>query len=146
MRRTFVLILAVMAALALFYGLVHVVLVAAHLSESAPTTVYGATPRRVWASIVAGLALVGVAIGGFALRRSVGGNGNGGRNGAIVALVAGLIAVINGALNLAIATGGPGSGNGVVGGAAAFVLGLIAIALGGTTLARSRRRNVVEQP
>ena len=56
-----------------------------------------------------------------------------------MALVAGLIAVVNGGLNLAIANGGPGTGNGVVGGAAAFVLGLIALALGGLARARSRR-------
>jgi uncharacterized protein DUF6223 len=42
-------------------------------------------------------------------------------------------------LNLAVATGGPGSGNGVIGGAAAFVLGLAGIVLGGLTLSRSRR-------
>jgi hypothetical protein len=58
---------------------------------------------------------------------------------AIVALVAGLMAAFNGGLNLAIATGGPGTGNGVIGGAAALVLGLIAMALGGLALARSRR-------
>jgi Family of unknown function (DUF6223) len=97
-------------------------------------------PRRLWATTVAVLALIGVVIGGLALRRSAGriGTGNG-RMGAIVALVAGLIAVVNGGLNLAIATGGPGTGNGVVGGAAALVLGLIAMALGGLALARSRR-------
>jgi uncharacterized protein DUF6223 len=53
--------------------------------------------------------------------------------------VAGLIAAVNGGLVLAVANGGPGSGNGVVGGAGAFVLGLIAMALGGVALARSRR-------
>ena len=53
-------------------------------------------------------------------------------------LVAGLIAVVNGGLNLAIANGGPGTGNGVVGGAAAFVLGLIALAIGRLALARCR--------
>jgi hypothetical protein len=58
---------------------------------------------------------------------------------AMVATMAGLLAAVNGGLNLAIATGGPGSGNGVVGGAAALVLGLIAMALGGLALARSRR-------
>ena len=57
---------------------------------------------------------------------------------AIVALVAGPIALINGGLNLALANGGPGTGNGVVGGAAAFVLGLIAVAVGGVAVARSR--------
>jgi hypothetical protein len=47
--------------------------------------------------------------------------------------------MVNGGLNLAIATGGPGTGNGVVGGAVALVLGLIATVLGGLALARSRR-------
>ena len=56
-----------------------------------------------------------------------------------MALLAGLIAVVNGWLNLAIANGGPGTGNGVVGGAAAIGLGLIALPLGGLALTRSRR-------
>ena len=56
-----------------------------------------------------------------------------------MALVAGLIAAVNGGLNLAVANGGPGTGNGVVGGAAALVLGLFAMVLAGMTLARSRR-------
>jgi peptidoglycan/LPS O-acetylase OafA/YrhL len=149
MKRTFILILAALAAVALFGGLVHAVLVAGHVSESAATTVYGLTPRRLWATTVVVLALAGVVIAGLALRRSARriGTGNG-RRGAIVALVAGLIAVVNGGLVLALATGGPGSGNGVVGGAAALVLGLIAMVLAGITLARSRRRvgggNVVD--
>ena len=140
MKRTFALSLAALAAAALFAGLVHAVLVAAHVSEPAATTVHGLTPRRLWATTVAVLALVGVVIGGLALRRSAGriGTGNG-RMGAIVALAAGLIAMVNGGLNLAIATGGPGTGNGVVGGAVALVLGLIATVLGGLALARSRR-------
>jgi len=139
MKRTFVLILAALAAAALFVGLVHAVLVAAHVSEPAATTVYGLTFRRLWATTVAVLALVGVVIGGLALR-SAGRIGTGHRRtGAIVALVAGLIAVVNGGLNLTIATGGPGTGNGVVGGAAALVLGLIAMVLGGLALTHSRR-------
>jgi Family of unknown function (DUF6223) len=139
MKRTFTLILTVVAATALFVGLVHAVLVAAHVSEPAATTVYGLTPRRFWATAGAGLALVGVVIGGLAVRRSVGRIGNHGRRGAIVALAAGLIALVNGGLNLAVATGGPGTGNGVVGAAAALVLGLIGMALGGLALARSHR-------
>ena len=139
MKRTFALILAALAAAALFGALVHAVLVAAHVSEPAATTVYGLTPRRLWATTAAVLALVGVVIGGLALRRSAGriGTGNG-RMGAIAALMAGLIAAVNGGLNVAIAQGGPGTGNGVVGGAAALVLGLIAMVLGGLALARSR--------
>jgi hypothetical protein len=75
----------------------------------------------------------------MALVRATRGIGNRGRNGAILSLVAGIIALLNGELNLAVATGGPGSGNGVVGGAAAFVLALIATALGGLVLSRTRR-------
>ena len=50
MKRTFAIILAALAAAALFGGLVHAVLVAAHVSEPAATTVYGLTPRRLWAT------------------------------------------------------------------------------------------------
>ena len=139
MRRTFVIILAALAAVALFAALVHTVLVVAHVSKPTGTTVYGMTPRRLWAGSVMVLAVAGVVIGGLALARAVRRTRNHGRRGAIVALVAGPIAVINGWLVLAFSTGGPGSGNGVIGGAAAFVLGLIAMALGGLALARSRR-------
>src|SRR5262245_55859455 len=140
MKRTVALVLAALAAVAVFGGLVHAVLVAAHISQPAATTVYGPTPRRLWATVAALLALAGVVIGGLALRRSAGRIGPGsGRMGAIMAIVAGSVAAVNGALNLASATGGPGSGNGVVGGAAALVLGLIAMVLGGLALARSGR-------
>jgi hypothetical protein len=140
MKRAFALILAALAAAALFGGLVHAALVAAHVSEPAATTVYGLTPRRLWATTVAVLALVGVVIGGLALARPARPFGTAsGRLGAIVALVTGLVAVVNGGLVLAMANGGPGSGNGVVGGAGALVLGLIAMALAGLALARSRR-------
>ena len=130
MKRTFVLILVAIAGAAIFGGLVHAVLVAAHVSESAAATVYGLTLRRLWATIVVALGLVGVVIGGLALARPAS------RFGAIVTLVAGPIALVNGGLVLAIANGGPGSGNGVVGGAAALVLGMIATALGGLALCR----------
>jgi len=140
MKRTFALILGALAAAALFAGLVHMVLVAAHVSEPAATTVYGLTPRRLWATMVAVLAAVGVVIGGLALARPASRFGTGSRQlGAIVGLVAGLIAVVNGGLVLAVANGGPGTGNGVVGGAGAMVAGLIGMALGGLALARSRR-------
>jgi hypothetical protein len=139
MRRNFTLVLAALAAIATFAGLVHLALVAAHVSEPATTTVYGLTARRLWATTVAALALLGVLIGGQALRRSARSiDTDDGRSRAIVALMLGLIAVLNGGLNLAIATGGPGTGNGVVGGAAALVLGLIAMTLSGLTLIRSR--------
>jgi len=139
MKRTFAVVLVGLAAAALFAGLVHAVLVAANVSEPAAITVYGATSRRIWATIAVMLALIGVVIGGLAVYRAARRIGNHGRRGAIVALVFGLIAVVNGGLVLAIATGGPGSGNGVIGAAAALVLGLIATVLGGLVVARSRR-------
>ena len=69
MKRTFVLILAALAAAALFAVLVHAVLVAAQVAEPAATTVDGLTPRRLWATTAAALALVGVVSGGLALVR-----------------------------------------------------------------------------
>jgi len=140
MRRALIMIFGGLVAAALFVALVHAVLVAAHLSTSAATTVQGLTPRRVWASVAIALGLAGVIAGSMSLVRGARRIGNRGRKGAIVALVTGVLAVINGGLNLAVATGGPGSGNGVVGGAAAFVLGLIGMAMGGLNLFRSRRR------
>ena len=140
MKRTLLVILAVLVAAAVFGGLVHAVLVAARVSDPAQTTVYGLTMRRLWASAAALVALVGVVLGGLALARPAGRLRTGlGQRGASVALIAGLIALVNGVLNVAIATGGPGTGNGVVGGAMAVVLGLIAIATGGLALARDSR-------
>jgi uncharacterized protein DUF6223 len=139
MKRTFVIVLAAVAAAAVFAGLVYTVLVAARVSEPAASTVYGLTVRRLWATAAVLLALVGVIVGGLALVRPDHRLGTtSGRLGAILALVVGLIAAVNGGLNLAVATGGPGTGNGVVGGAAALVLGLIAVAIGGLAVARSR--------
>jgi hypothetical protein len=138
-KRTFAIILAGLIAAALFVMLVHAVLVAAHVSGPLTNTVHGLTVRRLWATTAVALGLTGVIIGSIALVRAIRRIGNRGRNGAILALVAGIIASVNGGLNLALATGGPGSGNGVVGGAAAIVFGLIGTALGGLALSRSRR-------
>lgn len=141
MKRTFVLFLAALAAIAVFAGLVYVVLVATHLSESAATTVQGPTTRRLWATTASVLALISVVIGGLAMVRSAS-FGTAARLGMILALAAGLVAVINGTLVLAVANGGLGSGNGVVGGAVALVLGLIGMIIAGLALSRSRRRTV----
>jgi hypothetical protein len=110
MKRKLTIILGAMAAAALFGGLVYAVLVAAHLSEPAVTTVYGPTARRLWATTIAVLALAGVIVGTLALARRAGRFGTAsGRIGGGVALGAGLIAVINGGLNLAVGNGGPGT-------------------------------------
>ena len=131
MKRTLTLVLASLVAVAVFAGLVHLVLVATHRADPAVTTVYGVTHQRVWASIAAGVALVSVVTGGVALTRRA-------PRLAIAAMIAGLIGAINGGLVLAVANGGPGSGNGVIGGAAAFVLGIAAVALGGFAVSRAR--------
>ena len=112
----------------------------AHASvQSADVAVNTLTAARFWATSAALLGLAGAIIGGLALARSVRRSGDDGKRGDIVALVSGLIAVVGGALNLALADGGPGTGNGVVAGGAALVLGLTATVLGWLTLARSRR-------
>jgi hypothetical protein len=128
------------AAAALLGGIGLAAPAAAHVSaQSAEVGAYTLTAARFWATAAALLALAGVVIGRLALARAVRRIGNGGTKGAIMALVAGLIAVFGGTLNLAVADGGPGTGNGVVGGAAALVLGLIATVLGWLALARTRR-------
>ena len=140
MKRTIAFILGAIAAIALFAWLVHIVLVAGHVSEPAATTVQGLTPRRLWATTVVVLAMASAVIGVVTLARPASRFGTASsRFGAIVAVVAGLIGGVNGGLVVALASGGPGSGNGVVGGAAALVLGLIGMSLGAMALARSRR-------
>src|SRR6516165_5124230 len=102
MKRPFAIVLAALSAAAVFGGLVHVVLVAAHVSEPAAATVYGLTSRRLWATVAAGLALVAVVVGTVAFARPGRRFGTAsGPFGPVVALVMGLIAAINGGLNLA---------------------------------------------
>ena len=144
MRRALLMVLGSVVAVALFAALVHFVLVVAHVSEPAATTVRGLTVRRLWASTAAALGLAG-AIGGALAAARRGKTGEGwGRRGTILALVAGPLAVVNGGLNLALADGGPGTGNGVVGAAAAVVLGMVAVALAGVAIARGR--NPITEP
>lgn len=140
MKRILTIIVVGLAAAGLFAALVHLALVAAHVSEPAATTVHGPTTRRLWATAAVLLALAGVVIGGLSLARAANRIGTvSSRRRAIAALAAGAIASINGGVNLAVANGGPGSGNGVIGGAAALVLGLVATTLGGLALTRSGR-------
>src|SRR5918993_2854115 len=95
-------------------GTFALILAAAHVSvQQAAVDAYTLTADRLWATTVAVLALVGVVIGGLALARSAGriGTGNG-RMGAIVALVAGLIAVVNGGVGFGTPRRGPRTGDG----------------------------------
>jgi hypothetical protein len=127
MKRFFTITLVSAAALALFAALVYGVLVVANLSAPATTTVQGLTARRMWATASAGLALVSVISGGFARGRV--GAWFSGRRRSFVALGGRCLTTVSGALNVAMARGGPGTGNGVVGGAAALILGLLAVVL-----------------
>jgi hypothetical protein len=94
------------------------------------------TTDRVVATAAVLVALTGAIVGGLALVRRT---GRGGNRRSTIALVAGLTGMVVGALVVATADGGPGTGNGIVGGYAALVVGLIATLLGGLTKARSRR-------
>ncbi len=139
MNRFLARIVAALAAAALFGGLVHLVLVVTHLSEPAATTVQGVTPPRLWATLAIALAALGAAIGCLVLARPDRFGAASGRWGAFAAILTGSIAAIGGARVLAVATGGPGTGNGVVGGAVAVVMGLFAAVLGALALTRARR-------
>lgn len=102
-------------------------------------SVYAMSPGRLGAIVAALVGLIGVVLGGLALR-SAGRLGTGsGRSGANVAVVAGLIGMALGGLVVATADGGIGTGNGLGGGIVALVVGLTGIILGGLALARSRR-------
>jgi hypothetical protein len=138
MKRAFTVILISAAAIGVFGALVYAVLVVGRVAEPASTTVHGLTLRRAWATASAGLALLGVIAGGVAQTRSAAGRGDRRRTVAIIATSAGLLAALSGGLNVAMARGGPGSGNGVVGGAAALILGTVAVALGARALTRNR--------
>jgi hypothetical protein len=142
-KRTFTYIIVALIAIALYFGVVHLVLMVANVSKAAPSTVYGLTSMRQFALVALGLALISVVFGWRAFRKSAGHiNVLNKKNGYIVAIITGLLAVIGGGLNLAAASGGPGSGNGVLGSAQALVLGLIGIFLGGLAIARLRRKNL----
>lgn len=139
MKRTFIYILSTVAIAVLFVGLVSAVLKTAHVSQSSGATVQGMTSRRVWAIATDLLAIFGLVIGGLGLRRSSGYTSSKLKIRSTVAIAAGLIAMVSGGLNLALATGGPGSGNGVIGGAAAVVLGLFATVLGAIAFNRYQK-------
>jgi hypothetical protein len=87
---------------------------------------------RLLPTILAVIGLAGVVLGWRAVTRAQ-------RNTAIVALAAGLLSSIVGALHAANAAGGLGTGNGLAGAVLAVALGLVSLLLGGLALIRSRR-------
>ncbi|MFF5503461.1 DUF6223 family protein [Streptomyces roseolus] len=98
---------------------------------AAPVTAYG--PGRVASAVGAVIGLIGLVAAWRALRRPAA------RRGALLALAAGPVAVVLGAVVAATADGGLGTGNGLGGAYVALVVGLAATALGARALARARR-------
>jgi len=142
-KRTFTYILVTIVVIALYFGFVHLILIAANVSKSAPSTVYGLTSKRQFALVALGLGLLSVIFGWRTFRKSARHTSIlSGKSWPIVAIVTGLMAVIGSVLNLATANGGPGSGNGVLGSAQALVLGLTGMILGGLAIVRFRRQNL----
>jgi hypothetical protein len=88
--------------------------------------------------VAALLALIGAVSGALARRRSARGAGSG-RDGAIVALVLGVVGVALAGVHLATSPGEIGTGNGRLGAIVALVLGGMGMLLGRLALARSRR-------
>ncbi|MEU4217443.1 DUF6223 family protein [Actinoplanes sp. NPDC026623] len=94
------------------------------------------TVDRIVATAATVVALAAAITGVLALTRST---GRGGIRATTVALVGGATGMVVGGLVVSTADGGPGTGNGIVGGFAALAFGLIAIVLGGLALVRTRR-------
>jgi hypothetical protein len=92
---------------------------------------------RAVATAAALVALAAAIMGGLALARSAGARR---LRRSQIALTAGAAGTLVGVWVLAMADGGPGTGNGVVGGYASVVFGVIAVLLGGLAMALSRRR------
>jgi hypothetical protein len=108
--------------------------------QPAAASFYTLSAGRIGASTAALVGLLGAVNGGLALARFTGLGHIGTwvrRNGAVTALVAGLIAVVAGGSVAVTADGGLGTGNGLGGAYVAMLAGVIAVGLG--WLARSRR-------
>jgi hypothetical protein len=104
---------------------------------AAPTVdAYTLTGDRVVATAAAFVALAGALLGGLALARPT---SRSAKWTTVAAVGAGGIGMVAGALVVVTADGGPGTGNGIVGGYAALGFGLTAALLGGIALARGRR-------
>ena len=100
---------------------------------------YSLTADRVVATVAALVALAGAVVAGLALAGRLGRYAS---RGPLAALLAGAAGAVVGGLVLATADGGPGTGNGVVGAAAAIAFGLAAVVMG--AIARGRARSTVK--
>ncbi|GIG66207.1 DUF6223 family protein [Phytomonospora endophytica] len=111
---------------------------AAHLATE-PATVTGWTADRVIATSAALVALAGAVVGVLALFRAARGTGDGRRRGGRLAVALSVLGALAGVFVIVTADGGPGTGNGIVGGYLAVVVGLAGIALVWLARARARR-------
>ncbi|MGC4868643.1 DUF6223 family protein [Micromonospora sp. DT53] len=107
-----------------------------HLLAASTVDASTLTGDRIVATAAAVVALAGAIIGGLSLGRPTGGSR---KRRSAAALIAGVTGVLVGGLVVITADGGPGTGNGIVGGYAALVLGLLAALLSGLAFARTRR-------
>jgi len=106
--------------------------------QQTDTPAYALTAGRLWSLVAAAFGLIGVAAGGLARTRVLGGTKNQRRNG-FLAVCCGLAGSVIGGVIVVFADGGPGSGSGIVGGYLALMIGLLAAALGWLALKRPLR-------
>ncbi|MGW5927854.1 DUF6223 family protein [Streptomyces anulatus] len=92
---------------------------------------------RTGANLALGAGLLGLMIGWPALSRA-GGRTGGARTGGTTAIAVGAVGTVLAVLHLATSSGGPGTGNGLVGAVAAVPLGLGGVFLGSLALTRLR--------
>jgi hypothetical protein len=142
-KRILTYILVTLVVAAVYFGLVHLILVITNLQKPAPSTVYGLTYKRQFALAALGLALLSIIAGWRSFRRSAA-HTPVYRDKAwpATAIIAGVPAVIGSVFNLATSTGGPGSGNGVLGSSQGLILGLTGIVLASLSIVRSRRKKI----
>lgn len=95
------------------------------------------TVDRASSTLAALVALVGVVVGVRALIRAR--RGRPGTTESRIAVAAGVVGLAVGALVLATADGGPGTGNGVIGAGMAIVLGALSAGLGVVGIRRAPR-------
>jgi hypothetical protein len=105
------------------------------VSEALAVTSSTVTADRVVAGAAALVGLAGAVLGGRALLNHAGRNR---RRTSAMAVAAGVLSAVVGVLIIVTADGGPGTGNGIVGGYVAVALGLVGLVLGGLALTRSR--------
>jgi hypothetical protein len=109
-------------------------------NSSSYTYVKGITPKRAMSLIGVSLGFASLVIGWRARKRAIVNIGNGGRNGAIVALLLATTAILLSIIHLNISAGAVfGSGSGKAGAILSLVLSFIGLTLSGVTL---RQKNI----